>query len=795
MEEIELKLGNYMLKYDPSIKEYMKIDKSFNKVASESLSDATEQYKSMKNIETVHNNFFDVGVQYLSNAAEVALKICSEYGIYDLNVARFLNATDFGKSPLAMWQEYYNLVDDTYNKILGVAAAEKAARQLRKDTRGRVIGGGFGLSGALKGMIEAGTINMLTGAAHGVINTLGNMQTDNIAAKNKDELYKNPSTLNTLKSGIALGISILKNELLTVLNIHPFPNENINKSSAILENISKGIIPEEKLEEALIEAFVLNPFSEKVYEIYLCNFGDKDNSLENFADFFNLKDFVYYKKVEILFDYLGSYFKLDENDSVDILQSMEKIFNSQIDIRDILRGCGSPISAFDGLNKEEVEEQFNYAIGLSQKLGLFCYADILLPLSEIKSYIEHMDQQNESIKNIEISLNNDCIEAYEFFKYKSIESITIPPNINEIKTGAFAYCETLKEINFNEGLLKIGSAAFFKVAIERLVLPKNLEIIGKEAFAECRNLSFLEIPEGVKIIEDGAFENCENLKEVRLPNSLEKIGKDIFGKKPVHILCSVGSVAAKYSVENEYILPNIFTKNNVKTRTNSNYFSIEDCVLPESCTAVDDYAFAHNEKLEVLTIPSSVKEIGKEAFAGCKNLRKILFSSGLEKIGEDAFANCTSLEEVILPDTVREIGDGAFFYDIKLKKLYLPEGVEKISSGIIYCSGVKQLSLPSSLREIKNSENGKSDFSSEDIEFICEKESYAYEYCKKYGLKVIESETVVEEVRKTMAEKEKDNENEAKDNQKKAKGEWGAQDTFGCLVWIIGAILLIRWLF
>lgn len=63
--------------------------------------------------------------------------------------------------------------------------AEAEYRKLRKASRGRWQGGGFGVGGAIKGAAEAGMMNMGTGAIHSVVNGLGNLKSELKASRQK----------------------------------------------------------------------------------------------------------------------------------------------------------------------------------------------------------------------------------------------------------------------------------------------------------------------------------------------------------------------------------------------------------------------------------------------------------------------------------------------------------------------------------------------------------------------------------------------------------------------------------
>lgn len=87
----------------------------------------------------------------------------------------------------------------------------------------------------------------------------------------------------------------------------------------------------------------------------------------------------------------------------------------------------------------------------------------------------------------------------------------------------------------HKGLPVVGIeyGAFMNHAeIKTLVLPAQLEYIGKESFYGCSGFEELVIPDYVTTIGEGAFEGCSGLKKVTLPVGLESIGKLAFGSCP-----------------------------------------------------------------------------------------------------------------------------------------------------------------------------------------------------------------------------------------------------------------------
>ena len=101
------------------------------------------------------------------------------------------------------------------------------------------------------------------------------------------------------------------------------------------------------------------------------------------------------------------------------------------------------------------------------------------------------------------------------------------------KEGEYApwYKYIVRGLIVEEGVTTIGDGAFYGLGnLREVSLPSTLEIIGNNAFENCRNISeSIVIPENVRSIGHYAFHNCKKLSgTLVLPESLEFIGAGAF---------------------------------------------------------------------------------------------------------------------------------------------------------------------------------------------------------------------------------------------------------------------------
>ncbi|MGC7160760.1 leucine-rich repeat protein [Metamycoplasma hominis] len=390
--------------------------------------------------------------------------------------------------------------------------------------------------------------------------------------------------------------------------------------------------------------------------------------------------------------------------------------------------------------------------------------------SKISHISINSNNKNLEIKdNFLIDKNNKKILAY---LDKKTTKVTIPSSVKEIGESAFLGCRNLKEVILNEGLEKIGTAAFSSTKIESITIPSSLKEIGylafdfsiishisinsynknfkiKDNFFIDKNnkkiLAYLDkkttkvtIPRSIKEIGKGAFSGCANLEELILNEGLEWIDALTFDfSKISHI--SINPNNKNFEIKNNFFID----KNNKKilayldkktTKVTipssikeigkgafSGCANLEEVILNEGLEKIGDEAFS-STKIESITIPGSVKEIGRRAFSGCANLEEVSLNEGLEKIGDEAFSN-TNIESIIIPDSVKEIGRRAFSSCKNLEEVSLNEGLEKIGAEAFNHTNIESITIPGSIKEIGYSafsdcENLKEIILNEGLEWI-----------------------------------------------------------------------------
>lgn len=212
-------------------------------------------------------------------------------GYYDLDENIFASNyfSKITEENLNIENAYYDL-EEKYIDIVMTKEEKEEYRKQRKLSRGRWIGGGFGVSGAISGVVTAGAMNMVTGLGHSVVNAMGNIANSISASNKKSKLYKESfeKLLYSLKLDIEklMYANIACSMEKTKKEYHIPTYEDCQKSNAIINNISKCKLKPQEQNDIIKKLFTLNPYNIRLYQYLLSLYGDSENQLQEIAKYF-----------------------------------------------------------------------------------------------------------------------------------------------------------------------------------------------------------------------------------------------------------------------------------------------------------------------------------------------------------------------------------------------------------------------------------------------------------------------------------------------------------------------------
>lgn len=171
--------------------------------------------------------------------------------------------------------------------------------------------------------------------------------------------------------------------------------------------------------------------------------------------------------------------------------------------------------------------------------------------------------------------------AKEGYKGYTGNTIAIPDSIQVIGQEAFSDCKNLQTILLGSKLQKIGKKAFSNcISLEYISIPKSVQTIENKAFENCSKLDVISI--NAKNVGDEAFSGCKNLSRVCITDQQATIGKNAFSNchKDLTIVGYSGSTSEIYAKANsisfEPIKEYISNISISKTPTKKNYMLGEE---------------------------------------------------------------------------------------------------------------------------------------------------------------------------------------------------------------------------
>lgn len=183
----------------------------------------------------------------------------------------------------------------------------------------------------------------------------------------------------------------------------------------------------------------------------------------------------------------------------------------------------------------------------SYKCHKLALNDITFPKTKLTSVYSESTKQDENkmvlpaqllsnitryIKTVSIPEGYDRIADGAFSnenKQSVLENVNLPKDLTLIGKNAFQDCNYIKSIELNEGLENIGESAFSGTTLESVKFPSSLKIINDCAFANC-HIYNLKFNAGLKYIGNSAFalSNAHTEQVLEIPASVIYIGPYAF---------------------------------------------------------------------------------------------------------------------------------------------------------------------------------------------------------------------------------------------------------------------------
>lgn len=296
-----------------------------------------------------------------------------------------------------------------------------------------------------------------------------------------------------------------------------------------------------------------------------------------------------------------------------------------------------------------------------------------LDAGSLSAKIDAYAFEGTAVRNLDIK-DISKLDDGVYQNCENLESVTINGD-RAIPNELFSGCENLKNVTIGEGITAVGGAAFFKTAVEKIILPSTVIVVRIDAFRECKQLRKVILNDGLKTIAESAFKRTESLSEISIPDSVKHIGSGCFA-------CS-GIKSVKLPENNAFTA--------ILWETFFGCQNLETVKLPDSVNVIDSYAFSECTSLKNINL-GKIQILGSNAFAKTA-LKKITLTA--RKIGPRAFAQCENLKEADLSGVVAGRLNSYLFFECKnLSKVSLPkEQINAFGDSCFYHTTIKEITF------------------------------------------------------------------------------------------------------
>lgn len=277
------------------------------------------------------------------------------------------------------------------------------------------------------------------------------------------------------------------------------------------------------------------------------------------------------------------------------------------------------------------------------------------------------------------TITAETINAYSFYKYTDLVSLSLSKDVRTI-----------------------GRYAFAQTHLSSLTIPAGVEAINEYAFSSCSALTSVDMShaDNLQTIGQRVFESCTAITgQVYIPAKLNSIGTYVFtsnnsitslvvpSRTPATLSGNFGAtgtlssatiyVANKSAYEAASYWKNYKTQmvelvsgqcgaNVYYTLSNDHHtlyiYGTGDMYNTWANASATPWS-SYQSDIQHVEVANGVTSIGQYAFYGCSNLESVSIANNatLTIINQRAFQNCTSLSSITIPENIISIGTSAFY--------------------------------------------------------------------------------------------------------------------------------------
>jgi len=204
---------------------------------------------------------------------------------------------------------------------------------------------------------------------------------------------------------------------------------------------------------------------------------------------------------------------------------------------------------------------------------------------------------------------------------------------------------------------KVCEKAFWRAKSIDAIVLEGVKEIGKFAFYECDELSYIGLPDTLESVNDYAFSTCISLSKIELPQSVKSMGIGVFYL--CKSLCEISIPIIGDGAENTHF-GYIFGAEHVDWNEDFVPTALAYVKLTSPCAKIENKAFANCKNIVRVEFPDTLESIGIRAFVNCRSLESVTTPVGLKTVSDDAFFGCDNMQSLTIKGATK-VGRQAFF--------------------------------------------------------------------------------------------------------------------------------------
>lgn len=504
---INAKLFGYDFYISPERNIYNVIRNKYKKLALEAKEKFAKMDSELTDINDLLNSVPSAFTVAIENALLEILQDIISVDIYTIDKNAIIEMA-FNGDYFNEFSQSYGVFNEKVSSIIKEVNDEAYAREIRKESRPRWTSATFGgdMFDAWENQLEAAKMNLIEGAAHSVVNAIGNSFTRKWADGEMTNLFNSQNLRQDMVDSVYNSCFNLHLLLLEIIRVNSsieiggtVSSVDEQKAQAMFNNFTSINLDEEKRGKFINDIFSLNPYQRDFYKLLTKKYGDETKEFEKISDFFGIN--IYEIKNEILVEFVNDNLGETEEDAYSCKERMEELAN-------VIGLDTTQIMQANSIIKQRLDE-LDLVYRTVDGIVLESRDEADLARQELKEIQDIMSTISPPTKESTLSYENDLLEKRS--RIESFNTAVKDKYLIEIDN----YLQDFDKKFRNESFLT-GSMTREEAGDQRaLQYAKTLPVNSYDELDKARELLIDFLPEVGITLEQATsansyFDRCEN---------------------------------------------------------------------------------------------------------------------------------------------------------------------------------------------------------------------------------------------------------------------------------------------